>query len=168
MSNFRMTMGKTIAFSIDDLKRELGMNSNGDLMFGDDVVASNLHYFSITEHPVGTLVSVLYDNGVRTLVPFSWRYSKKGEYSSLRPFGVVIKVNGEKCVVKSRGEVDLPMLKVTKALKPGDKLFLKEGVVVQDYFTMKSKKCIGYVAQPCEKSDQARTVKAYVNFETVC
>lgn len=68
---FRMTMGKTIAFSIDDLKKELGMNNNGDLMFGGEVVASNLHYFPTIHHPVGTIVSLIYDNGVRTLVPFS-------------------------------------------------------------------------------------------------
>lgn len=168
MSNFKMTLGKTISFSLDDLKKELGMNENGDLMFGDEVVASNLHYFPTVQHSIGTIVSLLYDNGIKTLVPYSWRYSKKGEYSSLRPFGVMIKVNGEKSVVKSRGIVDLPMLKVTKALKCGDKLFLKDGVVVSDYFSMKHKKCIGYVTEECEKSDQARTVKAYVNFEAVC
>lgn len=174
MSNFKMTLGKTIAFSIDQLKKELGMNENGDLMFGGEVVNSNLHYFPTVQHPVGTIVSLLYDNGVRTLVPYSWRYSKKGEYSSLRPFGVMIKVNGEKSVVQSSGIVDLPLTKVTKALKCGDKLFLKEGVVVSDYFSMKHKKCIGYVAEGCEKSEgttpdsQARTVKAYVNFEAVC
>lgn len=167
MSNFRMTMGKTIAFSIDDFKKELGMNENGDLMFGGEVVNSNLHYFQTVQHSVGTIVSVLYDNGVRTLVPYSWRYERKGDYSALRPFGVIIKVNGEKSVVQSSGIVDLPM-KVTKALKAGDKIFLKEGVVVSDYRSIKSKKCIGYVAEACGKSDQARTVKAYVNFETVC
>lgn len=169
-----MTLGKTIAFSIDQLKKELGMNENGDLMFGGEVVNSNLHYFPTVQYPVGTIVSLLYDNGVRTLVPYSWRYSKKGEYSSLRPFGVMIKVNGEKSVVQSSGVVDLPLSKVTKALKCGDKLFLKEGVVVSDYFSVKHKKCVGYMAEGCEKSEgttsdsQARTVKAYVNFEAVC
>lgn len=167
MSNFKMTLGKTIAFSIDDLKKELGMNENGDLMFGGEVLNSNLHYFPTVLHPVGTIVSLLYDNGVKTLVPYSWRYERKREYSSLRPFGVIIKVNGEKSVIKSSGIVDLSM-KVTKMLKCGDKLFLKEGVVVSYYFSVKSKKCIGYVTEACEKSDHVQTVKAYVNFEAVC
>lgn len=172
---FKMSLGKTIAFSIDDLKKELSMNSNGDLIFGGEVIASNLYYFyreskvinSNQNYFPGTIVSLIYDNGVKTIVPFSLRYSKDNRYNSLRPFGVITQVNKDKYIVKTRGIIDLPLIKVKKLLKYGDKLFLKDGVVVSNYISIKNKKYIGYILEECEKSDHAKTVKAYVNFESV-
>ena len=168
MSNFRMTLGKTISFSLDELKKELGMNENGDLMFGGEVIASDLHYFPTKKYNVGTIVSLVYINGVKDIIPYIWRYSKKKKYNSLRPFGVIIKVNGKKSIIKSHGIVDIEIKNIKKTLNSGDKLFLKNGVVVHNYFSFKRKKCIGYVAERCEKSNKSQMVKAYINFESIC